>query len=62
MRRGVYGLRTAIYDKRAELRRRLDELTYCDQRLAHLEGDLAAGDAPRPLITTRKEDGRDALQ
>jgi MerR family transcriptional regulator, copper efflux regulator len=48
-------LRAAITEKRAELRRRLEELSYLDRRLAHLEGDLAAGQPPRPLITLRKE-------
>jgi MerR family transcriptional regulator, copper efflux regulator len=48
-------LRAAITEKRAELRRRLQELSYLDRRLAHLEGDLAAGQPPRPLITLRKE-------
>jgi DNA-binding transcriptional MerR regulator len=48
-------LRAAITEKRAELRRRLEELNYLDRRLAHLEGDLAAGQPPRPLITLRKE-------
>jgi MerR family transcriptional regulator, copper efflux regulator len=48
-------LRAAITEKRAELRRRLEELSYLDRRLAHLEGDLAAGQPPRPLITLGKE-------
>lgn len=49
-------LRIAIQNKRAELRRRLDELTYLDARLAHLEGGLALGAPPRPLISLRKEE------
>jgi DNA-binding transcriptional MerR regulator len=49
-------LRGAITDKRAELQRRMADLRYLDERLAHLEGDLAAGEAPRPLITLGKED------
>lgn len=49
-------LRVALREKRAELRRRMDELTYLDARLAHLEGGLAVGSSPRPLITLRKED------
>ena len=31
-------LRAAIGEKRAELRRRLQEMSYLDRRLAHLEG------------------------
>lgn len=50
-------LRTAITEKRAELQDRMDELRYLDHRLAHLEGGLAAGESPRPLITFGKEDG-----
>ncbi len=49
-------LRQAVAEKRVGLRRRIDELRYLDRRLAHLEGDLAAGRPPRPLITARKED------
>jgi DNA-binding transcriptional MerR regulator len=49
-------LRGAVHEKRAELRRRMDELRFLDRRLAHLEGDLAAGEAPRPLITLGKEE------
>lgn len=49
-------LEVALGAKRAELRRRMDELTYLDARLAHLQGDLAVGSPPRPLITLRKED------
>lgn len=48
------GLRVAIEVKRVELRRRLDELQFLDQRLAHLSGQLGAGAAPRPLITLEK--------
>ncbi len=47
-------LRVAIEEKRVELRRRLDELVFLDQRLGHLSGQLAAGAAPRPLITLEK--------
>lgn len=36
-------LREAINQKRAELRRRFDDLRYLDRRLAHLERNLAAG-------------------
>lgn len=49
-------LRAAIEEKRAELRRRFDEMAYLDQRLAHLSGQLNAGAAPRPLIAVGKED------
>ena len=50
-------LRTVLTDKRAELRRNLDELHYLDGRLAHLVGQLEAGEAPRPLIALQ-EGGR----
>lgn len=49
-------LRAAIVEKRTELRRRIDDLRYLDRRLAHLAGDLEAGEAPRPLITLGKEE------
>jgi len=49
-------LKVAIGAKRADLRRRMDELTYLDGQLAHLEGGLAAGQPPRPLITLGKEE------
>ena len=48
-------LHAAIADKRTELRRRLHELRYLNRRLAHLQGDLAAGQAPRSLITREGE-------
>lgn len=48
------GLRVAIEVKRVELRRRLDEFVFLDQRLAHLSGQLGAGAALRPLITLEK--------
>ena len=47
-------LRVAIENKRVELRRRLDELVFLDQRLADLSGQLRDGAAPRPLITLEK--------
>jgi DNA-binding transcriptional MerR regulator len=47
-------LKGVLADKRTELARRMDELRYLDGRLAHLAGQLAAGEAPRPLITMRK--------
>lgn len=49
-------LRGVLNDKRTELRRRIDELEYLDRRLAHLEGGLASGAEPRPLITLGKEE------
>jgi putative AdoMet-dependent methyltransferase len=54
-------LRAAISEKRSELRRRMQEMSYLDRRLAHLEGDLAAGEPPRPLIALGKEVHGDAL-
>ena len=48
-------LRTVIATKRAELGRRMDEMRYLDQRLAHLQGSLATGDPPRPRIMLGKE-------
>lgn len=47
-------LREALAEKRAELGRRMDEMRYLDRRLAHLQGDLAAGESPRPLIIVEK--------
>ncbi len=49
-------LRVAIDEKRAELRRRVEEMGYLDDRLAHLSGQLESGAAPRPLISLGKED------
>lgn len=54
-------LRAAIGEKRTELRRRLEEMSYLDRRLANLEGDLAAGEPPRPLIALGKEVHGDAM-
>jgi len=54
-------LRTVILTKRAELGRRMDDMRYLDQRLAHLQGGLAAGDPPRPLIMLGKEGHREAM-
>lgn len=54
------GLRDVLAEKRAELQWRMDELRYLDRRLAHLQGYLAAGQPPRPLISLGKEDRRDA--
>jgi DNA-binding transcriptional MerR regulator len=47
-------LREAVAEKRTELGRRMSEMRYLDRRLAHLQGDLAAGEPPRPLITLGK--------
>lgn len=47
-------LKVVLADKRVELARRIDELRYLDGRLAHLAGQLAAGEAPPPLITMAK--------
>ena len=49
-------LRALLTDKRTELARRVAELHYLDRRMAHLAGQLAAGGAPRTLITLGKED------
>jgi DNA-binding transcriptional MerR regulator len=51
-------LKVVLADKRIELGRRMDELRYLDGRLAHLAGQLAAGEAPRPLIAVQ-EGGRE---
>lgn len=53
-------LREALTEKRGELHRRMEEMQYLDRRLAHLQGDLAAGEPPRPLITLGKEDRHDS--
>lgn len=50
------GLAAVVADKRTELRRRMDEMRYLDRRLAHLEGDLSAGEAPRSVIAHGKEE------
>lgn len=54
-------LSAALAEKRNELRRRMDEMRYLDRRLAHLQGDLAAGESPRPLITLGKEGQHEAM-
>lgn len=54
-------LRAAIAHKRTELRRRIQEMQYLENRLAHLQGDLSAGEAPRSLITHGKEEYRDVM-
>ena len=54
-------LRTVLAVKRTELRRRMAEMRHLDQRMAHLQGNLAAGEAPRPLIGVGKEDWHEAM-
>lgn len=49
-------LRAAIIEKRHELARRVEELSFVDQRLAGLAGQLEDGQSPRGLITPRKEE------
>ena len=54
-------LHAAIGEKRTELQQRMEEMRYLDRRLAHLQGDLAAGESPRPLITLGKEERHEAV-
>lgn len=57
-------LTAAIAEKRIEVRRRMEELRFLDERLAHLSGRLGAGEPPRALITfgnIGKEVGDDSL-
>jgi DNA-binding transcriptional MerR regulator len=49
-------LRTLLTEKRRELRRRVSELRFLDERMAHLAGQLDRGAAPRSLIGVGKED------
>jgi DNA-binding transcriptional MerR regulator len=49
-------LKAIIPIKRADLRRRIEELAFLDRRLAHLGGELDVGKEPRPLITLGKEE------
>ncbi len=49
-------LRGLIGQQREEIRRRRKALAHLDQRLVDLDSHLAAGDAPRKLITLGKED------
>lgn len=48
-------LRAAIADKRIDVARRLEELLFLDQRLAHMSGQLSGGLCPRELIAQGKE-------
>ncbi|GMU40641.1 MAG: MerR family transcriptional regulator [Chloroflexota bacterium] len=54
-------LKTAVIEKRRELRQRMQELRFLDERLAHLAGRLGAGEPPRALITLtiRREEAGD---
>lgn len=48
-------LAALLANRRVELSRRIAELRYLDRRMARLEGALAAGGAPRPLIMGKEE-------
>lgn len=50
-------LRAVLAEKRREVARRVEELRYLDQRLAHLASQLGGNETPRTLITLRKEEG-----
>lgn len=57
-------LTAAIAEKRIEVRRRMEELRFLDERLAHLSGRLGSGEPPRNLITLGnigKEVGRGSV-
>lgn len=57
-------LNAAIIEKRAEIHRRMEELRFLDDRLAHLSSQLVDGAPPRSLImfgSIRKEDGDGSL-
>lgn len=49
-------LQTLLVEKRQELARRVAEMRFLDQRMAHLAGQLEAGATPRTLINLGKED------
>ena len=49
-------LRSAVAEKRRALAKRVAELQFLDQRLAHLAGQLNDGQSPRTLITVGKEE------
>ena len=48
-------LRALLVEKRHELGRRIEELRFLDQRMAHLAGQLTTSDTPRTLIKPWKE-------
>lgn len=48
-------LRTLIAEKRRVVERRIAELRFLDERLAHLSGELGAGAPPRDLITGKED-------
>jgi len=45
-----------LAEKRRELARRVAEMRFLDQRMAHLASQLEAGGTPRTLINLGKED------
>ncbi len=49
-------LRTLLAEKRQELARRVADMRFLDQRMAHLAGQLEAGARPRTVINVGKED------
>ena len=49
-------LRMLVAGKRRQLERRVAEMQFLDQRLAHLSGQLEVGATPRTLINLEKED------
>ena len=49
-------LRQAVAKKREELHRRIEELRFLDERLAHLAGQLGSGETPQVVITLGKEE------
>lgn len=49
-------LATALAAKRTELAVRIEAMVYLDRHLAHLSRQLEAGDAPRSLISSGKEE------
>ncbi|HUR16178.1 MAG TPA: MerR family transcriptional regulator [Candidatus Limnocylindrales bacterium] len=53
--------RAAIAEKRVELARRMEELTYLDRRLAHLCGELTAGKKLKNAITDGRRNVDDPL-
>lgn len=49
-------LRALVSEKRQELARRVAELGFLDQRMAHLAGQLQSGASPRTVINHGKEE------